>query len=93
MEARNLSNLSEMSASDARTHFSETINRVAYGHERIVVKRHKDEVVLISVEDLALLERLEREEEDRVDATEADRILADGPERIPWEKVKGDLGL
>lgn len=90
MEARNLS---ELSASDARAHFSEIINRVVYSHERIVVKRHGDEVALISAEDLALLERLEREEEDRLDAAEADRILTEDPERLPWERVKEDLGL
>jgi prevent-host-death family protein len=91
MEAHNLS------ASDVRNNFSETINRVVYGHERVTVKRHKDEVAIISAEDLALLERLEREEEDRLDAAEANRILenlAEGrAERIPWERVKEDLEL
>jgi prevent-host-death family protein len=88
METHNLS------ASDVRNNFSETVNRVVYGHERVTVRRHKDEVAIISREDLELLERLEREEEDRIDATEADRILADpDEERIPWEQVKEDLAL
>lgn len=83
-----------LSASDVRNHFSETINRVVYGHERVTVRRHKDEVAIISAEDLALLERLEREEEDRLDAAAADRILADPDEdRIPWERVKEGLDL
>lgn len=88
MEAQHLT------ASDVRNNFSEAVNRVVYGHERITVKRHKDEVAIISREDLDLLERLEREEEDRLDAAEAARILADpNEERIPWERVKEDLDL
>lgn len=87
MEAHNLS------ASDVRTNFSEIINRVVYGHERVTMKRHKDEVAIISAEDLALLERLEREEEDRIDAAEATRILAEDPERVVWDRVKEGLGL
>lgn len=91
METHNLS------ASDVRNHFSETINRVVYGHERVMVRRHKDEVAIISREDLDLLERLEREEEDRLDAAEANRILADvaegREERIPWDKVKENIAF
>lgn len=88
MEAQHLT------ATEARNDFSETINRVAYGRERLVIERHKDTVAVIPAEDLALLERLEREEEDRIDAAEATRILADpAEERVPWERVKEDLAL
>ena len=49
---------------------------------------------MIPAEDLALLERLEREEEDRIDAAEASRILADPEEeRVPWTRIKEDLAL
>ncbi len=48
---------------------------------------------MIPAEDLALLERLEREEEDRIDAAEADRILREDPERTSWEEVKKELDL
>lgn len=83
-----------MSATEARKDFSGTINRVAYGRERLVINRHKDEVAVIPAEDLALLERLEREAEDRIDAAEADRVLADpGEGRTSWERVKEELGL
>lgn len=89
MEAQHLT------ATAARKDFAETINRVAYGRERLVIGRHKkDAVAVIPAEDLALLERLEREEEDRIDAAEATRILADpNEERVPWERVKEDLAL
>ncbi len=88
MEAQHLT------ATAARNDFSGVINRVAYGHERLVIDRHKDAVAVIPAEDLALLERLEREEEDRIDAAEANRILTDpNEERIPWKQVKADLDL
>lgn len=88
MEAQHLT------ATAARNDFAETINRVAYGRERIIIERHKDTVAVIPAEDLALLERLEREEEDRIDAAEAARILADpGETRIPWEQIKEDLDI
>ena len=77
-----------------RQDFSETVNRVAYGRERIVLhRRGKDLVALIPVEDLALLEAVE----DRLDVEEADRILAEVKAKrekpIPWEKAKKKLGL
>jgi len=88
MEAQHLT------ATAARKDFAETINRVAYGRERLVIERHKDAVAVIPAEDLALLERLEREEEDRIDAAEASRILADPEEeRVPWTRIKEDLAL
>lgn len=88
MEAQHLT------ATAARNDFSGTINRVAYGHERLVIDRHRDAVAVIPAEDLLLLERLEREEEDRIDAAEATRIMEDpDEERIPWEQVKEELDL
>jgi len=83
-----------VSASEARNDFSGTFNRVAYGHERVVISRHKDEVAVIPMEDLRRLEMLERRAEDAIDAEAARRILADPDEdRISWDKLKRDLGL
>jgi prevent-host-death family protein len=86
-----------VSASEARNNFKTTFNRVAYGHERVVVSRHKDEeVAVIPVEDLHLLERLERQAEDAIDAAAAERILADPSEaegRVSWTDLKEELGL
>ncbi|MGO9273244.1 MAG: type II toxin-antitoxin system prevent-host-death family antitoxin [Terriglobia bacterium] len=77
-----------------RKDFAETVNRVAYGRERVVVhRRGKDLAALIPVEDLALLEELE----DRRDAREAEQALAEAKARherpIPWEKAKKRLSL
>jgi prevent-host-death family protein len=49
-------------ASIARDSFADTLNRVAYRGERIVLERHgKPVAALVSLDDLDLLERLEDE--------------------------------
>jgi prevent-host-death family protein len=76
----------------ARDSMSDTINRVSYGKERIVIKRHgKELAALVPIEDLRLLEELE----DRMDLEEARIALAEAEAdgTIPWEKVKEDLGI
>jgi prevent-host-death family protein len=46
----------------ARDELADLVSRVAYGHERIVLTRHSKPVAcLVSPEDLARLEALERE--------------------------------
>jgi prevent-host-death family protein len=68
----------------ARTTFSDLINRVAYGRERVVVTRRGHEVVaVVPVEDVALLELLE----DEFDLTEARAALADRDENSPTERA------
>ncbi len=76
----------------ARDSLSDTLNRVSYSKERIVIRRHgKDLAALVPIEDLMLLEALE----DRMDLEEARSALAEAEEKgtIPWEKVKQDLGI
>jgi len=75
-----------------RRDFAETVNRVAYGRERVVVhRRGRDLAALIPVEDLALLEELE----DRRDIREAEQALAKAKTKhersVPWEKAKKRL--
>jgi prevent-host-death family protein len=86
--------MTRLAAAKVRQDFAETVNRVAYGRERIVLhRRGKDLAALISLEDLALLEKLE----DRLDAEEAEKILAEskakGEKPIRWEKAKKALRL
>ena len=77
-------------ATTARDAFGETLNRAAYGKERVVIARHgKDIAAMISIEDLRLLEELE----DRFDIEAAREALAESGERIPYEVVRKDLGL
>ena len=77
---------------ELRRDLTDAINRVSYGGERIILRRRKTDVAaLVSVEDLALLEEME----DREDARDARRILAEmkrtGQKPIPWEEVKAEL--
>ncbi len=83
-----------IAASALRTNLSDTVNRVAYRGERLVLERRgKPVAVLIPIEDLALLEAIE----DRQDYEEAVRALRDARKRrerpIPLADVKKLLKL
>lgn len=81
--------MTRIAASKMRKDLADTLNRVAYGKERIVLRRRgKDLAAVIPIEDLAFLEELE----DRVDLEAARKALKEKG-RIPWEKVKAELGL
>jgi prevent-host-death family protein len=54
---------SEIPVTQARDELAELINRVAYGHERIILTRHSKPVAcLVPPEDLARLQEGEQEE-------------------------------
>jgi prevent-host-death family protein len=75
-----------------RSALSETVNRVQYGRERVLLERQgKPVAALVSVEDLELLQELE----DHLDDLEADRAEREsaGQPRIPWESIKAELDL
>jgi prevent-host-death family protein len=77
-------------ASQARERFSEILNEVSYGHERLVLQRHgKDVAAVISAEDLKRFEELE----DRADLLEMEQVLAKGETPIPWDQAKAELGV
>ena len=77
-------------ASKARERFAEILDEVAIRGDRLILNRHgKDVAALVSIDDLALLEKLE----DRYDAELAREALAESNERLPWNAVKKDLGL
>jgi PHD/YefM family antitoxin component YafN of YafNO toxin-antitoxin module len=53
----------------------------------VIKRRQKPVAALISVEELELFERLLQEHEDRLDAAETDRVLADeADEAVPFER-------
>ena len=84
--------LEAIDTSVAREELSDTLNRVSYGNERIIIKRHgKELAALVPMEDLRFLEELE----DRMDLEEARAALAEAEKEgsIPWEDIKKDLGL
>jgi len=81
--------MTRLEISKVRENLADTINRVKYKGERVVLNRRgKAIAALVSVEDLALLEKLE----DRLDLEDARKALEE-PGIVPWKKVKADLGL
>jgi prevent-host-death family protein len=85
-------NMSRIAAGDLRKDVAEVLNKVAYGHERIIVhRRGKDAAVIIPLEDLELLESLE----DQQDLEDAQAARAEAKEKgtIPWDQLKSELDL
>jgi prevent-host-death family protein len=81
-----------ISTVSARQHFSDLINRVAYGKDRILLtRRNRPLVAVVPIEDIALLEEIE----DREDLKAARAALREVKRRgtIPWTVIKKDLGL
>lgn len=86
--------MGSLNISEVRNNFAEIINRVSYGKERVVIERRgKDLVAIMPVEDLKLLERLIEAEEDRIDQEDTVKALKESSERIPYRKVRKELGL
>ena len=84
--------MSERRISEARESFSTTINRVAFGGERVVLTRHGRRVAaVVPIEDFELLEAIE----DARDLDEVRSAMADPANRecIGWEGLKAELGL
>ena len=82
--------MSRLAASAARLQFSEIVNQVAFGGERVVLHRHgKDVAAIVSVADLQLLEQLEN----RVDLDAARAALHEKAPRVAWTKLKKELDL
>ena len=88
--------MTRLNVSRAREAFPELVNRAAYGKERTIVSRRgKDLAAVIPMDDLHLLERLSREEMDRLDLEDARAALKEAEEKgtIPLEDVRKRLGL
>ena len=82
--------MARLTASKARAHVADTINRVVYRGERIVLyRRGKDVAAVVPLSDLAVLEKLE----DQLDVEAAKKALAESGERVPYEQVRRELGL
>jgi prevent-host-death family protein len=66
----------EVPVTQARDELADLINRVAYGHERIVLTRHSKPVAcIVPPEDLAKLEQLEQQGQERINLTSAGSVL------------------
>ena len=78
----------ELNIVEARANLSDALNRVAYGGERIILKRNGKKVAaIVSMDELTALERLEDEQ----DLKAARKALAEPGPRIPWEQVKAKM--
>jgi len=88
--------MTRLNVSKARQEFAEIVDRAAYGRERTIVSRRgKDLAAVIPMDDLRLLERLAREEMDRIDLEDARAALREAEEKgtIPLEQARKRLGL
>jgi prevent-host-death family protein len=73
-----------------RATLADTLNQVAYAHERVIVEKHgKPVAALVPMEDLETLRALE----DRLDLEAARQALAEPAASRPWAEVKAELGL
>jgi prevent-host-death family protein len=72
----------------ARAQFADTVNRVAYAGERIVIGKGKRRVALVSMADLELIQRIEN----KLDIAGAKKALKE-PGSISLATVKEKLGL
>ena len=76
----------------ARQHFSDLVNRVAYGKDRILLtRRSRPLAAMVPVEDMALLEELE----DRDDLKAARAALREVKRKgtITWSRLKKEVDL
>jgi len=81
--------MSKLSTSETRRDWSDVLNRVCYGRERVVIERRGKKVAaMVPIEDLELLESLQ----DRMDLESA-RAALKQPGSKPWAVVKRELGL
>ncbi len=79
----------EISTTEIRDKLADAVNRVAYGGERIVLKRrNKGIAALVHVDDLALLEELE----DKADIKAA-RMALKEKGGVTLEQIKKRLGM
>lgn len=84
--------MAHITASKVRKDFSDTVNRVAYGRERVVLQRRGKEIAaVVPIEDLKLLEALE----DRMDLTDARAALTEAKKKgaKSLQAVMKELGL
>ena len=81
--------MTRIAAAKIREHFSDTLNRVAYGGERFLIhRRGKPLAAIVPTEDLRALEELE----DRIDLKAARKVLKEKG-TISWNKLRAELGL
>lgn len=80
--------MNEMSVSEARKALSDTINKVAFGGERVLINRHgKVVAALVSAADLEILELIE----DQWDIEAVKEALESPKDTVSWDVLKKEL--
>ena len=75
---------------DARGALAELLNKVAYGHERVAITRHRKNVAyLVSEEDMKLIRFIE----DKIDRVAAIEAMNEGGDNIAFDDLMKDVGL
>lgn len=81
--------MTRVTVGKVRSEFADTINRVSYKGERIMIRRRgKDVAAIVPAQDLELLQAIE----DRLDLDAAKKALK-GRSGKSWAKLKAELGL
>ena len=81
--------MTRLNVMEAKKTFGKTLNRVAFGKERLLLERRGEDVAaIVPLEDLRLLEELE----DRFDLETARKALQE-PGSVSLEALKKELGL
>ena len=87
--------MTRVNASRASTEFPDLISRTATAKERTIVSSHgKDVAAVIPIEDLRLLERLSKQQHDRIDLADAREALKEAKEKgtVPLVELIKELG-
>ena len=78
-----------LTTTELRENLADVTGKVTFGHERVIVERHgKPVCVVVSLEDLEILELIE----DHLDIEAAKKALKRN-KFISWKQAKKDLGL
>jgi prevent-host-death family protein len=83
---------SAITTAAARKNFSDLINRVAYGKDRVVLtRRNKPLAAVVPIEDIELIEEIE----DREDLKAARAAIREAKRKgtVPWAQIKKELNL
>jgi prevent-host-death family protein len=81
--------MTTISITEAREHFADLANKVAFGGERVYVARNgKPSFALVPIADINALEALE----DSIDIHEAEKAVRRGT-FTDWKEAKKKLGL
>jgi prevent-host-death family protein len=80
-----MDNVERLPASEVRDNFADTLSRVAFGNERLILVRNgKAIAALISIEDLQVFKQLE----DRADVAAVERTLATKGKLKEYEQIR-----